>query len=667
MLAVSRGHCRPLGATLWPGGVNFAVFSRHAHAVSLLLYDEADGPTELPLDPTVNRTGDVWHAFVRGVPPGTLYGFRVNGPFAPRQGHRFNPRAVLLDPYARSLSGPYPWGTNHQRPDRPVRLGRVIADDFDWEDDRPPRTPLSHTVVYELHLRGYTKHPSSGVSAPGTYLGLIEKIPHLKALGTTAVQILPLMEFDEGDGERKHPTTNQPLYNLWGYSPLSYFALKGSYALDPGQERREFKQLVKALHAAGIEVILDVVYNHTGEGNENGPAISFRGLDNAVYYLLDEQGRFLDYTGCGNTLNVAHPVVRQLILDSMVEMVAEYRVDGFRFDLGAVMVRGEDGEPEAWPALVRAIAEHPVLSGCKLLTEAWDAKGLYILGQFPSWGRWVEFNGRFRDDVRRWMRSEPNAALELAKRVSGSLDFYGEAHHAWHSLNYITCHDGFTLYDLVSYTRKRNEANGENNRDGWDHNFSFNCGDEGPTMSPGVEALRQRQMRNFLTVLMLSQGVPFLTAGDEFARTQGGNNNPYCQDNEISWVDWSLAQKHAGLVRFTSMLIAYRKKYFAMEREAFVARTRWHGKVLGEPDWAGESRTLALHIAPAMGQPQFHVLFNAHWEPQRFALPPDVRWRRLIDTSLPSPDDVSEERNAVPLDPQGTYGTSPRSMVVLIG
>jgi glycogen operon protein len=672
-LLATRGQPRPFGATVLPDGVNFAVFSRHAHSVHLLLYEEAaDEPfAEIALDPVANKTGDVWHVFVHDLAPGVLYGYRVNGPFAPRQGHRFSSRAVLIDPYARALSGGHPWGARPEERNRPARLGKVVADDFDWENDVPPATPLAQTVIYEVHLRGYTRHGSSGVQHPGTFLGLCEKIPHLRTLGVTAVQIMPVLEFDEHDASNKHPGTGEMLRNYWGYSPLSFFAPKAGYASHPGQQVREFKEMVKALHRAGIEVILDVVFNHTCEGNENGPTLSLRGLDNAIYYMLDKEGRYFNFSGCGNTLNCNHPLVRDLVLDSLTEMVTELHVDGFRFDLASILGRGTNGKVLDEPPLLQHIAEHPVLAGTKLVAEAWDAAGLTQLGKFPAWGRWAELNGMFRDDVRRFVRSEAGATAPMAKRICGSLDLYGDtSKHSFHSVNFITCHDGFTLADLVSYSKKNNWANGENNRDGWDDNLSFNCGHEGHSDNHHVQALRQRQTRNFLTLLLLSQGVPLLLMGDEMGRTQQGNNNAYCQDNDISWVDWSLAQKNAGLVRFTSMMIALRKKHFALSRDQFVNRVSWHGTKVGDPDWTGQARTLALQVHACNGQPAFYVMFNAHWEQQRFALPRldgQWRWRRLVDTNLPPPSDIVEEKNAVPLNPVDHYVMAPRSTVILIG
>lgn len=670
---VSRGQCRPFGATQKTTGVNFAVFSRHARSVALVLFMEGreEPLVEIPLDPTINKTGDVWHIFVHHFQPDLLYGFRVDGPFVPEKGHRFNPQVVLIDPHARALSGNYQWGVADvpfgQDAGPLTRRSRVVADEFDWEGDVPLATPMSKTVIYELHVRGFTRHPSSGVKHPGTFLGLCEKIPYLKSLGVTAVQLMPVHEFDELEGHRKHPVTGEPLRNYWGYSPLSFFAPKASYAADPGNQVAEFKQLVKTFHAAGIEVILDVVYNHTGEGNETGPTVSFKGLDNLIYYMLDKQGRYLNYSGCGNTLKCNHPLVRDLIIESLVYWVAEMHVDGFRFDLASILGRGVNGEVLTDPPLLRHIAEHPQLAGTKLLAEAWDAVGLSQLGQFPAWGRWAEFNGIFRDDARRFVRSEPGMTAGVARRICGSPDIYGNSTaHPYHSINFITCHDGFTLYDLVSYNHKHNWANAENNRDGWNDNLSYNCGHEGPSHDGHINAIRQRQMRNFLTLLLISQGVPFLTQGDEFGRTQQGNNNAYCQDSDLSWVNWELADTNAGLVRFTRLMIALRRLYFSISREQFNSRITWHGPK-GEPDWSNASRTVAFHLHGWQGQPDFYVLFNAHWESHRFNLPwQPGHWRRLVDTNLPSPHDIVEEKDAVPLNPGDHYILTPRSAVILI-
>jgi glycogen operon protein len=672
-----RGHCRPFGATPRPGGVNFAVFSRHAERVHLVLFREGreEPIAEIGLDPQVNKTGDVWHIFVAGLRPDILYGYRVFGPQNAKAGHRFNSKSVVLDPYALAISGGSRWGApdipHGQKDGRLTRRGRLVCEEFDWEGDVPLATPLRQTVIYELHVRGYTRHPSSDVQHPGTFLGLCEKIPHLKSLGVTAVQLMPVLEFDELEHSRVNPVSGEVLKNYWGYSPVSFFAPKASYAVRPGQQLREFKEMVKAFHHAGIEVILDVVYNHTCEGNEHGPTVSFRGLDNAIYYSLDKEGRYFNFSGCGNTLNCNHPLVRDLIIDSLTYLVAECHIDGFRFDLASILGRGPNGKVLEDPPLIHHIAEQPVLAGTKLIAEAWDAAGLTQLGKFPAWGRWAELNGWFRDDVRRFLRSDPGAAASVAKRICGSIDLYGDSsRHPYHSVNFVTCHDGFTMYDLTSYDRKRNEANGESNRDGCDWNHSSAYGHEGPTQSPQINALRQRQMRNFFTLLMISQGVPFILQGDEFGRTQEGNNNAYCQDNELSWVDWNLAEKNAGLLRFTRMMIALRKKYFALSREQFVNRVSWHGAQVGDPDWTGQKRTLAFQLHGWHAQPDVYVLFNAHWEWQKFCLPPhdgQWRWKRLVDTNLPVPKDILEEQDAVPLKPADHYIAAPRSAVILIG
>jgi isoamylase len=676
IFTTARGHCRPFGATVEPSGVNFAVFSRHAERVDLLLYSEGrqEPIAEIALDPSANKTGDVWHVFVADLPLDVLYAYRVHGPLQPQKGHRFDPKQIVLDPYARALSGGQSWGMpdiSHE-PGRGhlTRRCRIVSGTFDWEGDVPLRTPMNRTVVYELHVRGYTCDPSSAVVHPGTFLGLCEKIPHLKSLGVTAVQLMPVVEFDELDQSRKNPVTGEPLKNYWGYSPISFFAPKASYAATPGEQVREFKQMVKAFHRAGIEVILDVVYNHTCEGNEAGPTVSFRGLDNSIYYMLDKHGRYYNFSGCGNTLNCNHPVVRDLIIDCLSHFVAEFHVDGFRFDLASILGRGTDGKVLEDPPLIRHIAEHPVLAGTKLIAEAWDAAGLHQLGKFPAWGRWAELNGMFRDDVRHFVRSDPHAIAPLAKRICGSLDIYGDAsRHPYHSINFVTCHDGFTLHDLVSYNEKHNWENGEDDRDGSKYNVSWNCGVEGPSDDEELLALRNRQMKNFLAILMVSQGVPFISQGDEFARTQNGNNNAYCQDNPTTWIDWRLANQNADFLRFARMMIALRMKHFALSREEFVNRTSWHGTQLGNPDWTGESRVLAFQMHGWHERPDIYVMLNAHWQPQRFALPSrdwQDRWRRLVDTSLPSPDDIVEEKEAVTLNPADHYVVNPRTTVILV-
>ncbi len=673
----ARGHCRPFGATVHGDSVNFAVFSRHAERVQLLLFElnDAEAMAAIDLDPREHKTGDIWHVLVHGLRVGqTAYGFRVWGPWDTARGHRFDPKRVLFDPYSVALTGGERWGardpSNGADAANGLRRSRIVFQEFDWAGDVPLGTALRDTIIYELHVRGYTIHPSSAVAHPGTFLGLCGKIPYLRELGVTAVQLMPALDFDELDQSRTNPATGQPLINYWGYSPVSFFAPKASYASEPSLAQLEFKEMVKRFHGAGIEVILDVVYNHTCEGNENGPTVCYRGFDNSIYYLLDDRGRFYNFSGCGNTLNCNHPLVRDLIIESLSYLVSELHVDGFRFDLAAILGRGANGQVLEDPPLIKHIAEHPVLAGVKLIAEAWDAAGLSQLGKFPAWGRWAELNGVYRDDARRFIRGEARAVGAVARRICGSMDIYGDAsRHPYHSVNFVTCHDGFTLADLVSFDHKHNEANGESNADGIHDNLSWNCGAEGPTDRDEVLAVRARQTRNFLVLLLTSQGVPSLLAGDEFGRTQLGNNNAYCQDNEISWIDWTLAERNAGLLRFTRMMIALRKRHFALVRDEFSNRITWHGTRLGRPDWSGESRTLALQMHGWQSQPDVYIIYNAHWNRQRFALPPtrgQFRWRRVVDTNLASPDDIVEEKDAVRLNPADHYVCTPRSAVILM-
>jgi len=517
-----------LGATLMPHGVNFAVYSRHATQCTLVLYEPgASRPyAEIPFPPEF-RVGDVHAMLVFHLSPEEFeYGYRMDGPAAPRQGHRFDRRRVLLDPAARSVSWRPEWGVRNGATDGP--RARLIAEDFDWEDDRPLGLPLEDLVIYELHVRGFTRSPSSGVRFPGTYAGLREKIPYLKELGINCVELLPIFEFDETEVDRVNPLSGERLLNYWGYNTLGFYAPKAGYAAT-GRYRLqadEFKNLVKALHRAGIEVLLDVVFNHTSEGDENGPLLSFRGLDNATYYMLTPDGRYYNFSGCGNAFNCNHPVVRDYVLNCLRHWVAEYHIDGFRFDLASILGRAADGAPLASPPLLEALALDPILGRTKLIAEAWDAGGMYQVGQFPAFGRWTEWNGKFRDCARKFLKGDLGQVGEMAQRVAGSPDLYARRGPAA-SVNFITCHDGFTLADLVSYDRKRNEANGEQNRDGADENHSWNCGVEGPTDDPAIAALRRRQMKNALAMLLLSQGVPMLLMGDELGRTQQGNNNAY--------------------------------------------------------------------------------------------------------------------------------------------
>jgi glycogen operon protein len=689
----SRGRSLPLGATALADGVNFALLCRHGTAVSLVLYPlETDQPlAEIPLDPRMHRTGDHWHIVVAGLPPSFRYGWRVDGPF--RGGHRFDPGIVLLDPAATAISDGTDWarGSGSCPGCRPgvrgtTRRSVFIRRPYNWRGDAPPLTPLEDSIIYELHVRGFTCHPSSGVAHPGTFAGLVEKIPYLKQLGVTAVELLPVHEFDEDDCPFVNPRTGQQLRNFWGYNSIAFAAPKAAYAAGAREHLQvsEFRDMVRAFHAAGIEVILDVVFNHTGEGDERGRTYSFRGLDNELYYLLGPGGNYLNFSGCGNTVNCNHPVVRDLILTCLRFWVAEMHVDGLRFDLASVLGRDRHGNVMAEPPIVEMIVEDGVLADTKLIAEPWDAAGLYQVGRFPFGRRWCEWNGRYRDEVRRFWRGDGNMTGLLATRFCGSADLYQAAgRRPAHSINFITCHDGFTLWDLVSYDHKHNEANGEDNRDGANDNYSWNCGFEGPTSDAAILSLRRRQARNLMATLLLSQGVPMLMAGDEFLRTQGGNNNAWCQDNEVSWVNWSLAEQNADFLRFTRLLIALRRRHPALRRRDFlqgrgargdqVPEVSWHGVEPYQPDFSSASRTLAFMLdGNRTGREpdrDFYVACNAWSGLLEFRIPtaPSGKgWRRVVDTALVSPNDICETDDGPRVPALRRYQMAPHSLIVLV-
>jgi glycogen operon protein len=689
-LPTSRGRPLPLGATELANGINFALLCRHGHSVQLVVFPlDIDEPiAEITLDNRKNRTGDHWHIQVKGLPPSFRYGWRVDGPPSPK--HRFNCELILLDPAATAISDGEVWGETPLL-DPAVngscgvsRRSLFIRRSFDWREDVPLRVPMEDSIIYEVHVRGFTCHPTAAVAEPGTFRGLTEKIPYLKELGITAVELLPVHEFDENDCPFTNPRTGDRLRNFWGYNSIAFAAPKGAYAASGRQHTQvhEFREMVRAFHEAGIEVILDVVFNHTGEGDHRGRTYSFRGLDNELYYMLGPNGEYLNFSGCGNTINCNHPVVRDLILTCLRFWVAEMHVDGLRFDLASVLGRDSHGHVLANPPIVESIVEDGVLMDTKLIAEPWDAAGLYQVGLFPHGKRWSEWNGQFRDDVRRFWRGDMGLAGAVATRLCGSADLYESAgRRPHHSINFITCHDGFTLADLVSYNRKHNEANGEANRDGMNENHSWNCGIEGPTRTPAVVQLRQRQARNLMLTLLLSQGVPMLLAGDEFLRTQQGNNNAWCQDNEISWVDWSLAESHADFLRFTRMLIALRRQHPALRRRAFFrgkgpdqcADIIWHGIEPYHPDFSWTSRTLAFCLDGAQtgreNDHDFYVAFNSWRQTLPFLIPPAPNgkpWRRIVDTSLPSPQDIVELDQAPPVTTARRYAVAPHSALVLL-
>ncbi|QFZ21692.1 glycogen debranching protein GlgX [Saccharothrix syringae] len=659
---VRAGRPLPFGSTPVPGGVNFSVPSNDATAVTLVLFrrGEPEVLAELPF-PGDFRVGGAWAMTVLGVDPDEVdYGYRVDGPFDPRAGHRFDPAAVLVDPYAKLLAGAEEWGVRPVRYEPTAWRSRVVRDGFDWGDDRRPGIAPEDLVVYEAHVRGFTRHPNSGVAHPGTYAGLAEKIPYLVELGVNCVELMPVFEFDEFTGSRHDPGSDTWWYNYWGYSTVGFFAPKASYAAGPSPVD-ELKSLVRQLHAAGIEVVLDVVFNHTAEGDEHGPTISFRGLDNRAYYMLTPDGGYHNFSGTGNTVNCNDPVVRGFVLDCLRYWAAEYRVDGFRFDLAAILSRGPDGAVLANPPLVEALARDPVLRDCKLVAEAWDAAGLYQVGSFPGHRRFAEWNGRYRDALRRFLKGDEGVAGELATRFVGSPDLYGDREPAA-SVNFATAHDGFTLADLVAYNDKHNEANGEGNRDGDDGNHSWNGGVEGPTDDPAVLALRERQVRNALLLLFTSQGVPMLPAGDEVGRTQHGNNNAYCHDSELSWFDWDLVKRNEELLEFTRRVIAFRAAHPALRRRGHLVGGRdvtWHGVRVGEPDWSAGGRLLAAAVR--CGDDHVYVAANAHWEGVEVALP-DLPWALFADTWAGV---VREPGREAPLTDRSRRWVGPRSVVVL--
>ncbi len=631
----------------------------------MLLFDhetDAEPSSIYELDPALHRTYHYWHCLVPGIGAGQLYGYRVHGPWQPERGLRFDGRQLLLDPYGLAVATP-PGQRRSEAgssgSDLALARKSIVVDPerYDWEGDRPLRRPRRETIVYELHVAGFTRHPSSGVAAEkaGTYAGLIEKIPYLQDLGITAVELLPVFAFDPLDAPAGKT-------NYWGYSPISFFAPHAAYSSNRESmgPLDEFRDMVKALHLAGIEVILDVVFNHTAEGDERGPTFCLKGFANEAYYLLEDHdpSRYANFSGTGNTLNANHPIVRRLIRHSLRYWVETMHVDGFRFDLASVLARDESGHPMPLPPVLWDIETDPALAGTKLIAEAWDASGLYQVGSFIG-DSWQEWNGHFRDDLRRFIKGDAGMAKKAALRMLGSPDIYGhEEREAEQSVNFITCHDGFTLADLVSFNGKHNEANGEDNRDGSNDNASWNCGVEGPTDDPQVLALRQKQIRNFLALLMLSHGTAMLLMGDEVGRSQHGNNNPYCQDNEISWFDWSLLERHGDIHRFVKALIAHR-----MQRDIVIDRRHvslndllaesvieFHGVTLDEPDWSEASRSFSVTLNSLNNRFRIHLMVNAFWEALRFELPvadgKQNPWHRWIDTALASPADISDWSSA---------------------
>ena len=688
---VFPGRPQPLGATITPSGINFALFSRHAESVSLVLFENKNTNLEITLDPKLHKTGDIWHIRVSDLPADVGYGYRLSGPWKPESsGHGFNSKLILIDPYAKELKSPA-WGKNRHCLGRQA-CGLIPEILYDWESDRPLNTPLQDSIIYEMHVRGFSRHPSADSSAPGTFKGICEKVNYLQELGITAVELMPVTEFDENDCTFKNPETGEQLKNYWGYSPLNFFAPKAAYACEGVSPLHEFRDMVKCLHRAGIEVILDIVYNHTAEGGWDGPTSSFRGIDNTIYYLLDPWTRaYLNFSGCGNTCNCNHPVVRTLIMDALRWWVVEMHVDGFRFDLASILGRDQNGNVLSNPPVVEMIAEDPILADTKIIAEAWDAAGLYQVGSFSPHHRWAEWNGKFRDDVRSFMCGNPGQVPALATRIAGSSDLYQHSgRRPYNSINFITSHDGFTLADLVSYNEKHNLANGEDNRDGDNNNMSWNSGAEGDTDDPAILQLRSRRIRTMATILFLSQGVPMLVAGDEFGRTQQGNNNAWCQDNEISWLDWQLAEKNKGQVRFFKKLIRLRRQHPIFRRADFFAagsipdasghaqKISWQSLTPEKQDWSHDCHVLAFFLQgrdrAEENNVSFFVMLNGHRKRgATFTVPeispdrPRAIWKKIIDTGLDAPADFVDLDRSEKIPASSRVTVTPMGCVVLQG
>ncbi len=704
------GKPLPQGATVVEGGVNFSVFTRNGTAVFLDFFREAadEEPYQtFQFNAKTNRTGDIWHVFVEGLSAESLYLYRVDGPFRPSDGLRFNVNKYLLDPYAKVLTETSIFAGMRDASPPPPHIDADLAfsslrsaknfpkcvvvddDDFDWAGDRPLNYPLRMSVVYEAHVRGLSVHPSSPAAHPGTYRGVIESIPYLRELGITSLELLPINEFDEFENSRSNPATGESLRNYWGYSTISFFAPKATFSSDRAGSGpvREFKEMVRELHRAGIEVILDIVFNHTAEGNERGVTMCFRGFDNPIYYMLEDDRRYYrNYSGCGNTVNCNHPVVRTLIIDCLRYWVTEMHVDGFRFDLGSILGRDQRGNILENPPMLERIAEDPILRNTKIIAEAWDAGGAYQVGWFPG-GRWAEWNDRFRDDVRKFWRGDPGMSHHFATRLAGSSDLYlRDGRKPFHSVNFLTSHDGFTLNDLVSYNGKHNDANGEENRDGSDHNVSYNYGIEGETDNPRVEAIRDRQLKNMLLSLLVSIGTPMILMGDEVRRTQAGNNNAYCQDNELSWLDWGFLSAHADVLRFTRLAIAFRRAHRAFQRHEFLSGravsshqlpdVEWFDERGCSPDWTRLDRYVAYRLSGSCGavmsdcEPNdFFIMFNSSQRDITATICPPAagkKWFRVVDTSYDAPHDFLAAGNEEPLQNQEKYVILSRTSVVLL-
>jgi len=704
---VGSGFPLPLGSTVIGNGTNFSIFSRNASEIILELYENYYD--EIPskrykLSSENNKTGDIWHIFIDGVGHGQFYGYRADGIYNPVAGNRFNSKKLLTDPYAKAISGAYNWdeeyayGYDRNSPQKDLTMSyidsgkstakSIVIDDssYDWENDKPLRIPMKDTIIYEMHVRLFTADDSSKVENEGTFTGILEKIEHLKSLGVTSVELMPIFEFNPNSNIHRNPVTGERLKNIWGYDPLAFFAVEGSYSvgLGIGEQTINFKNFIKEMHKHNIEVILDVVFNHTGEGGSDGPTLSFRGLDNKIYYILPAHNRrfYENYSGCGNTLNCNKSVVKMMIIDCLRYWVTEMHVDGFRFDLAAILGRAPDGRWIGDLSLLKDISDDPVLSGTKLIAEGWDAAGGYFLGEFPK--GWAEWNGQFRDVVRRFVRGDEGIISDLATRISGSSDLYDKpGKKPFNSINFITAHDGFTLWDLVSYNEKHNYLNGENNMDGTNDNFSYNYGVEGETSLYDINKIRKRQIKNFFTILLVSQGTPMILMGDEMCRSQFGNNNAYCHDSSLTWMNWDLLGKNGDIYEFLKKMISFRKKHRCLRREHFFTGKRishgvrditWHGTRIKQPDWSFNSHSLAFVISgddlDSYVEPDndIYVALNSFSEPLDFEIPviKNKKWYRIIDTYRDSPEDFLDENEKNNMFEDTHYRVMERSSIVLI-
>lgn len=646
-LQILPGVPHPFGATNQLEGVNFAVAAKEAQKLSLCLFDEKNLEKpfkEIELDPLLNKTGDVWHIQIKDFPPFIIYGYRVFPDASQETSY------LLLDPYAKAVASRPVWGDHSDEPYRP--LGKCFTStSFDWQGDKFPKIPNKDLIIYEMHIRGFTQDASSQVHHPGTFLGTIEKIPYLKELGVNALELMPIHEFNENEALQVHPKTKQKLCNYFGYSTVNFFSPMNRYATQSDQNKavNEFKTMVRELHKNGIEVILDVVYNHTFEGNEQGPTLSFRGLNRRAYYMMDAEGHYLNFSGCGNTFNANHPWTRELILESLRYWVKEMHVDGFRFDLASILTRTENGAPLNNAPIIEAISLDPILSQTKMIAEAWDAGGLYQVGGFYPGNRWSEWNGRYRDVVRRFIKGTPGHKTAFSTALCGSQDLYGWGRRPTCSVNFVTAHDGFSLADLVTYNDKHNEENGENNRDGFDHNDSWNCGLEGHSSNKRIVYLRERQIRNFHLALMVSQGIPMVLMGDEYAHTRHGNNNTWCQDNELNWFLWNRLDERPGFHRFFRSLIQFRKTHPQLGRDDFLndKDITWHGLNPSNPDWGNDNRFVAFTLNSEEG-PDLYVAFNASHVSHTINIPPagqDKHWAWVVNTHNLPPDDFFDEEH----------------------